>query len=322
MKKPLHFTLALALLFPFLTSPTHAQTAVPATSAAPTGTSTAAATESDEDDGSENYGDYVKAFNSVNSMFYGSVKGMGPLLESYKSQRLGSRSGGGREPILYLNTSMLRNSVAALQEAAKVKGATGEYAKLDQIGQRMLTNGLQLLKTATGLESYFRSKKFQDDDFAFGREQDAGLIRMWQQFIQDHDVMDGQLEVIQRAHRISAIAQHRKQGDNLSAATAEVMLHSSDLLNLFGGTEDLRNAEKMKLADALVTKLDQSAAEMRNEMDSRGINATRSYNSVYEYMIQFLGNYRDFKRSGSDGKLKSMVEYYNHAVGSYGRLSR
>ena len=310
MKTPLYFTLAVALSFPVLTGPAQAQSAAPATSTAATV----------EDKGGENYGDYVKAFNSVNSMFYGRVNGMGPLLASYKSQGLGSRSGGGREPIMYLNTSMLRNSVAALQEAATVKGSTGEYAKLDQIGQRMLTNGLSLLKTSTGLESYFRSKKFLEDDFAYGREQDAGLLRMWQQFIQDHDALGQQLEFIQRNHRISAIAQYRKRGDNLSAATAEVMLYSSDLLNLFGSAEDYRNAEKMKLAEALAAKVDQATTEMRNEMDTRGINATRDYNGVYERMIQFLGSYRDFKRSGGDGKLMSMVEYYNYAIRAYGRL--
>ena len=265
------------------------------------------------------YNAYVSAFNSVNDMFYGQTKGMMALMAEYRSQRLGTRTSTGREPILFLNTSMVRNSVQALQESARHKGSP-DHAKIEAIAQRMETNGSELLKLGITLQSYFRSKKYIEDELALAREQDAEFLRRWQQFIDDHDQLGEEISVVERMDRIASIAQYRAQGKNLQAATSESMLYASDLIDVFDEPADFKDPEKVKAGDTIVQKLERASEEMRAETEKLSINEGRSHFSVYERLVQLMGSYRELKRSRGREKFESMVEYYNYAIKTYERI--
>ncbi len=265
------------------------------------------------------YNAYVSAFNSVNSMFYGSTKGMVDLMAEYRSQRLGTKTSTWREPILFLNTSMVRNSVQALQESARHKGSL-DHAKIEAIAQRMVTNGSELLKLGIKLQSYFRSKKYVEDELALAREQDAEFLRRWQQFIDDHDQLGEEISVVERMDRIASIAQYRAQGKNLQAATSESMLYASDLIDVFDEPADFKDQEKVKTGDAIVQRLEKASEELRAETEKLSINEGRRHFSVYERLVQLIGSYRELKRSRGREKFESMVEYYNHAIKTYERI--
>ena len=281
-----------------------------------------AETQAEEDDDSaEKYNAYVKAFNALNSMFYGSTKGMPDLLAKYKSQSIGGISLFGRkEPILYLNISMLRNSVGALQEGTAIASSPSHYAKLEAAAKHMLANAAPLYKMGTTFESYVRSKKYLEDDYALAKAQDAEYVSRWEQLIQDHGALGEELSVIERQDRIETVKRYRARGNHLNGATAEAMLHASDLLNVFDEASDFRDAYKVKAGDQLAAKLEQATEEIKLESEKTGINASRTQFRIFEVMNQFLGSYRELKRSCSDRAFESLVEHYNRAVRDFGRI--
>lgn len=272
-------------------------------------------------DASSKFNAYVKAFNSVNEMFYGGTKGMADLLAKYQSQNLANRSSGsGSEPIRYMNTSMLRNSVDALRNGARVAGV-GPYAKVDAAAKAMLATGEPLLRLSREMEDYFSSKKYLEDGFARGREMDGPYIAGWTQFIADHDRMSDELDAAIRTNRLANIEQLRFAKENLRAAAAEVMLYSSDLIDVFDDVSDFRNKDKTALGDPLASQLEKSVSEIRELSQGTGANASL-YDLLAGDMSEFLGRYRSLKSSffPSAKDFDEMIDRYNRAVNHSNRL--
>jgi hypothetical protein len=271
------------------------------------------------EDASEKYNAYVKAFNSLNTMFYGSTKGMSDLLEKYKSQRLGARSGA-REPTRFMNTSMLRNHTEALRAGVAIADA-GPYTKLDQVARRIVANSIALLKVSREFDDYVDAKKYLDDDFAKGRELDGPIVKGWEQLIADHDALNVELTLAERISRFSAIALARKNGEHLAAATNEVMLYASDLIDQFGQASDFGDQEKVKAADAIAVKLERAQKEMR-ELTQKESGDVYRHNLIADYMAKVLGSYRALKtaRRASERDFNDMIERYNSAVKQFDRI--
>ncbi len=279
------------------------------------------ATTEETPDSTDKYNAYVKAFNAVNGMFYGGTKGMPDLLAKYKSQNLANRSsGGGGEPTRYMNTSMLRNAVEALRIGVAIADA-GPYAKLDAAAKALFANGDPLLRLSRKMEDYVSSKKYLEDEFALGREMDAPYVAGWARFIEDHARMGEELEVAARADRIARIASLRSAKEDLSAAAAETLLYSSDLIDLFDAPSDFRDKSKTAAGDPLAQKLEKSTAEVRDLAQSDSSNASR-YNSLADYMSELLGRYRSLKSSffPSKGDFDDMIDRYNRAIRQSNRL--
>jgi hypothetical protein len=283
---------------------------------------TAAAAADEEDDSDDKYNAYVKAYNALNGMFYGSTKGMNDLLEKYKSQRLSARSGGGRDPIRYMNTSKLRNHAEALREGVAIKDV-GPYAKLDEAARKMYANSAPLHKLSIEYEDYLDSKKYLDDDFAKGRAFDGPFIKGWEQLIRDHDVLGNEISVAERIQRVAAITAARKAGENLMAATREAMLTSSDLIDIFSQASDFGDAAKVKASEPLVAQLEKALKEIRERSQSESGDTYR-HSLIADYMAQILGAYRSMKnaRRASDSDFANMIEKYNSAVKQMDRINR
>lgn len=275
----------------------------------------------DARDADDKYNAYVKAYNAVTGMFYGGTKGMQDLLVKYKSQNLANRSSGsGSEPIRYMNTSMLRNSIEALRTGVSIPDA-GPYTKLDAAAKAMFANGDPLLRLSRQMEDYVSSKKYLEDSFARGREMDAPYIAGWTKFIEDHARMGQELEVAARANRIARIESLRSEKENLRAAAQETMLYSSDLIDLFDEPSDFRDKDKTAIGDPLARQLEKSTEEVRELAQTDRDNANR-YNSLADYMSGLLGRYRSLKSSffPSARDFDDMIDLYNRAVRQSDRL--
>ncbi len=282
----------------------------------------AAAAEEEAEDSDDKYNAYVKAYNALNGMFYGSTKGMPDLLEKYKSQRLGSRSGSGRDPIRYLNTSKLRNHIEALRAGVAIK-EVGPYAKLDEAAKKMFANSAPLHKLSVQYEDYLDSKKYLDDDFAKGREMDGPFIKGWEQLIRDHDAFGDAISVAERIQRVATIAAERTAGQHLMAATREAMLSASDLIDVFSQASDFGDAAKVKASEPLVAQLEKALKEIR-ERTQPETRETYRHTLVADYMAQILGAYRSMKnaRRASDSDFTNMIDRYNSAVKQMDRINR
>ncbi|MEO7105415.1 MAG: DUF3829 domain-containing protein [Rhodoferax sp.] len=275
----------------------------------------------DAPDSDDKYNAYVKAFNAVASMFYGGTKGMPDLLTKFKAQNLANRaSSSGGEPTLYMNTSMLRNSVDALRIGVSIADS-GPYAELDAAAKAMFANGEPLLRLSRQLEDYVTSKKYLEDDFARGRAMDPPYVAGWAKFIEDHDRMGEALETAARASRVARIGSLRGAKENLRAAAAETMLYSSDLIDAFSEPSDFRSKDKTAVGDPLAKKLEKSIEEVRELAQSDDRNAS-GYDSLADDMSELLGRYRTLKSSmfPSQKDFDELIDRYNRAIRVSNRL--
>ena len=177
--------------------------------------------DSSEDSGSvdekqtEAYNEYVGAHNNIVGMFYGSTQGIDNLLTAYKKQNL--NSGTPKDPIMYLNTSMLRNMLGNLDTATKIK-VGGDYAALEAAAANVLATGTQLKQQADSLEAYFKSKKFMDDGYAKTKAENAAFEKQWEQFNADYEVFNIELSKVEKVQRLASIESFTKAGKLREAA--------------------------------------------------------------------------------------------------------
>lgn len=299
------------------------QADVPAGSARPAfGTNTSStngvsnkSTGTDEEQAIKKMNSYVKSHNGLLGMFYGSNKGLKELLRAYEAQNIPKKTN--VDPAssinLYLNLSIVRNSLDDLRIAKDIKG-NNELAKLEQIGAKLLTNGDLLLAKGSDLENYFKSKKYLDDNLAKAKTEHVEFIALWQSFIDNSDAFSDELDVVERTRRIAAVKRLRSEGNNRLAANEEAMLASSEILALFNNNGDFKNLEKIKAADALALQLEKVTNEIKIENDKTKDGKSTSYTRVYEQMNSFMGAYRTVKATGESRQFDEMLRHYNSAV--------
>lgn len=244
----------------------------------------------------DKYNAYVSSFNALTNMFYGSTQGMGNLLSKLEGQRLEARTGsGGDSVILYLNTSMLRNSVEAMHQGVLITDA-GPYCALDSLVQNIYPEFTALLKVSRNFESYVKAKKYLDDDFALGRELGGETIRLWRQVNVEYERLGQALSQAERISRLQSIAEHKANGEFLDAALNETMLFSCDLIDV--ALAYYLSANKSK-ADTIVRQLELALSEVR--LRSEEPNSSFDSSSLHRigliagYMDNLLGGYRELK---------------------------
>lgn len=270
---------------------------------------------SDEDQAIKKMNGYVSAHNGLIGMFYSSTKGLKGLLRDYEAQNIPKKTtvDANSRIDLYLNLSILKNSLNSLRESKDLKG-NSELAKLEELAGKLLTNGDLLLTKGSDLENYFKSKKYLDDNLGKAKAEHTEFVRLWQAFIADADAFSNELDVVERARRIAAVKKLRGEGNNRLAANEEAMLASNEMLALFNSKVDFKNPEKIKTADALALQLEKVTNEIKTENDKVKDDKATSYTRVYEQMNSFMGAYRTVKATGDNRQFDEMVRHYNSAV--------
>lgn len=258
---------------------------------------------------------YVKAHNGLIGMFYSTTKGLKGLLKDYEAQNIPQKTkvDANTRLTLYLNVSILKNTLNSLSESKEFKG-NGETSKLESIADRMLTNGNLLFVKGSDIENYFKSKKYLEDNLGKAKAEHTEFVRLWQTFIADSDAFSDELDTVERARRIAAIKKLRAEGNNRLAANEEAMLASSEILALFEEKADFKNAAKIQSANTLALQLEKVTNEIKTENDKIQDAKSTSYTRVYEKMNSFMGAYRTVKATGQSREFEEMVRHYNSAV--------
>lgn len=259
---------------------------------------------------------YTKGYNAMVGMFYGSTNGLKNLLEEYKSQKIASMKSAGADTRLevYLNTSMLRNSLGDLKEGLALPG-DADTTKIDEVVNRFVTNGDALFKQATTLEGYLSSKKYLEDNLAEAKTMDPEIIRRWEQLNVDFDALESELDAIERAHRPVVIARLKADGDTTGVNITEGTYAANDLLALFDQASDFKDSEKVAKADALAKQIESNANSLKAELDAKPDAEKHSNDmSAYEDLTAFIGSYRQIKAGGSTNEFNEMVRHYNQVL--------
>lgn len=261
------------------------------------------------------YNAYVKAYNGLSSMFYGSSQGLEALLQDYRKQDLGAAKPhvNSNGPLLYLNTSMLNNAVREL-EAAQAGKLGGEYEELQTKGAQFLETTRVLLKQGSALEDYFKSKKYLEDGFAKARAENAGFIAQWEKFNAEYSALGVVLDGLELKRRQADIQRYEKEGMPLEASREKALLASSQIIKMLNKGEGLKNAQTMQNADATAKELETALARYKEELDKLpGTEKTR-YQNTYTQLNNLLGHWRDLKRKQDPRTINNLVEAYNWAV--------
>lgn len=278
-----------------------------------------AAEETSSETGSEKvdaYNIYVGAHNDIVGMFYGSTNGIDNLLEDYKQQQLGSdqpKANKNVGPVMYLNTSMLRNMLEKLDEASKIK-IGGDFTGLEAASAKLLVTGKQLQQQATDLEAYFKSKKYLDDHFAQAKTDDPVFVKQWEQFNAEYAVFNAELSKVEKTQRLASIAQFEQDGKMREAAQEKSFLAANEVLELLGSEADTNNAGKMQQADAEMQKLEIALEELKAAIAKTDDSDTYKFRNTYDNLNTFTGHWRELKSSKDPSKYRDMVESYNSAM--------
>ncbi|MGB4811796.1 MAG: DUF3829 domain-containing protein [Methylophilaceae bacterium] len=257
---------------------------------------------------------YVKTHNGLIGMFYGQHQGLADLLESYEAQHLSEKAKlETSEPLLYLNTSMLRNALGTLKEAQAIK-PDSKLEKLHGIGAQMLTNGDLLLSKGIELESYFHSKKYLEDGYAKAKAENAGFVKVWTQFNADAELLAAETGKLEHERLLKQIADEKGKGNLRYAAKLQTMVTANDVLDMFKSENDFKDKEKFKVADGLIAELEKSTADINTLKDKEPGMSDSAYTSTFENINNFIGDYRELKGSGRLNSFNEMVRHYNQAL--------
>ena len=257
------------------------------------------------------YNEYVGAHNNIVGMFYGSTQGIDNLLEAYKKQNLST--GTPKDPIMYLNTSMLRNMLGNLDTATKIK-VGGDYAGLEAAAAKVLATGTQLKQQADSLEAYFKSKKYMDDGYAKAKAENAAFEKQWEQFNAEYDVFSAELGKVEKAQRLASIERYTKAGKLREAAQEKALMSANEVLETIGSEADIKNAEKMAQADAEIQKLEAALTELNDANGKTKDNDSYKFEGTFDYLTSFTGYWREMKAEKDPSRYERMVDSYNSAV--------
>lgn len=266
--------------------------------------------------GAEKINAYTKAYNDMVGMFYGSTKGLDNLLEAYKAQNIAGMTSVGADTrlVVYLNTSMLRNSLGNLKKGLALSGGA-DTAKVDDVVKRMVANGEALFKQATDLDGYIDSKKYLEDNLAKGKAMEPEFVQRWTQLNRDFDALSDELDAIERANRTKVLARLKADGDTVWVDIKQGTYAANDLLALFEKASDFKDAGKMAQADALAKQIEDSATSIKAQLDAKA-DGEQQYEEMgaYEDMMSLLGTYRQIKAGGDASQFDEMVRQYNQLI--------
>lgn len=259
---------------------------------------------------------YTKGYNDMAGMFYGSTKGLDGLLEDYKAQDIAGMTSANADTrlVVYLNTSMLRNSLGNLKKGLALSGGA-DTAKVDQVVEKMVANGEVLFKQATDLDGYIDSKKYLEDNLAKAKAMDAEFTRRWAQLDGDFDALSDELDAIERANRTKVLARLQADGQTTWVDIKKGTYAANDLLALFDKASDFEDAGKMKQADALAKQVEDSATRIKAQLDAKTDGEQHGEEmGAYDDMMSLLGAYRQIKAGGDTGQFDEMVRQYNELI--------
>lgn len=285
-----------------------------------TKTESTASSKADAGDTDENkvdaYNAYVGAHNQIIGMFYGRYKGVENLLDAYKEQKLGSDKPVVNKnvgPTLYLNTSSINNLVQSLEKGQAYK-IGGSYAELEGSAAKLLATAKQLTEQGNSLETYFKAKKYLDDNYAQAKAENDKFVAQWEQFNSEFDAFSAQLGKVEKTERAEQIQAFEKEGKLREAAQSKSLLAANEILSILDKPEDLKDAAKMQQADAEIQKLEAALEELKAAMAKTEDSDSYKFKRTFDYLTTFTGSWRELKASKDPSKYENLVSNYNSAL--------
>lgn len=212
---------------------------------------------------------------------------------------------------------------------ASLKEAIAKPAVLpaqDAAAKNVLAALEELKPTWSELVDYNKSRKFDDDGGARGREllpkYRTGMDKLKSAllvFFQQTDVLSNQ------SHQ-KQLARFKAEGKLLEMHTVEAIGAAESIVKGFKTLEDLRNPGKIDAANARLAFLETSLQGMNREYQARKASASKSlplidqYETIYSKLNEMAGLYREARKDPV--KFNDVTDRFNDAVEAYNMMTR
>lgn len=207
----------------------------------------------------------------------------------------------------------------ALDELKKGRGlqASGLTA-LDASADALIGTLGKLVTQLKGLDVYYESKAYKEDNLARGKAEDASLRANFDASIAAMEAFNAALDMEQKKRDVEMLAELKASGDMLGYNTKLALGQGEDLVNLFGEA-DIKPAAKYVEGDTRVKELEKTLASQRElyaAAKAKEPAPDYGYESTASNLVSLVGAYRAMKQSRQSDDYNDMVKAYNDAVSS------
>lgn len=246
---------------------------------------------------------YIDGYNKLIEENWGVYKNF----ERYKALNIASKNGS--ENISFPeNITTLEQALTKIKEA-RALGGNSTTAAADAAADKVIASAEALLAQWKELAPYYSSRAYRDDSLAKGKAAHDSLMANYTATLAAIDELDAAIAQFQRDVAQKRIADYRKSGHNTEADVVEAM-HLADLFTTAVIDEKTADADaQLPKFQAAVTKLRQTEAAMAADAANKA-----RIGRLVDKLEQLIGNWRDYKQSGSDFNRERVVAYYNYAI--------
>lgn len=240
---------------------------------------------------------YIKATNAFGS---GPLDGTSSWPEKEKKVKAGIEKKDYRvvESFLYFSSRGHVRLKENLQLALKEDKITLDA--LDEKAEKLIAELDKLIPVWEKLEQYNKTKKFEDDNGAQGKEMMEiftpaynSVKALYADFGKDVSAAASEMKK-QRMER------YKQEGRLLELYSEESIELARGILHQFKSTKDFKNKEKVDAANALLAqleeKLEAQIAEYK-KAEEEGKNPSSYYKTINDQLINFIGDYRKARKS-------------------------
>jgi hypothetical protein len=196
----------------------------------------------------------------------------------------------------------------------------------DDAANKVLAAADALLPAWNELISYNKSKKFEDDNGAKGRELLPKYRAGMESLKAALNVFSAQVDIIAKQSSEKQLAKFKAEGKLLEMYTMEALAAGESIVNIFANAKDFKDQAKITEANAQLAKLDtcldgmQKEYKIRKESSPKSIPMIDRYDSVVSNLTELAGKYREARKSPE--KFNDVVKQYNDAVDAYNMMQR
>ncbi|MDR2507319.1 MAG: YiiG family protein [Candidatus Accumulibacter sp.] len=212
--------------------------------------------------------------------------------------------------------------VKNLKAAIELPGAFP--VEVDDSAKKLLAAIEKYVPAWNQLREYNKSKKYEDDGGAKGKELLAVYIEGIEALQQAGQALDKQVDLIAKEAHQRALAEYKKTGRLLEMHTLEAMGAAEKIIEMFDSTADFKDQAKIDAANAQLALMETSLEAMkaehakRKEKNPKSLPTIDRYNSIHEKLVAFAGAYRESRKQPS--RFNDAVKEYNKAVEEKNRM--
>lgn len=262
---------------------------------------------------------YIKATNAFGS---GALDGTSAWPDKERKVKAGIEKKDYRvvESFLYFSSSGHNRLLENLKKALDDKEV--QLPNLDGKAEGLVVALDKLVPVWQKLEQYNKTKKFEDDNGAQGKELMETFTPAYYEVEKLYAEFAASVSEAADELKKKRMERYKQEGRMLELYSEESIELARGILKQFSSTKDFKKKEKVDAANALLAQLEEKLELQMTEYkkaESEGKKPNSYYSSINDQLNSFIGNYRKARKDPN-----TWVEYmyadFNRAIGSYNNI--